>query len=255
VYDPSDKSRLDRAGIARGLRQIGIRPGDLLQVHSSLSAIGYVEGGADAVVDALLEALGPTGTLMVPTFNHGAAEVFDVQTTPSVNGAITEAVRKRPAAKRSVHPTHPYAAIGPLAEELTCEHLELLTFDERSPLGKLATMGGHVLLLGVGMDRCTAAHIGETMARVPCVGYREFERKVLGSDGTVHTAWAVLWRDGPCSLEWDPLEEAMRRQGMIVDGRIGDAVVQYMRAMDVVHTAYELTKVHCPSCRTRPQRG
>lgn len=254
MYDPAGRMQVDRGMIVCGLRGIGIVSGQLLQVHSSLSAIGHVLGGADAVVDALLEVLGPEGTLMVPTFNHGAADVFDVHTTPSVNGAITEAVRKRPEARRSVHPTHPYAAIGPLAEELTCEHLELLTFDEHSPLGKLAAMGGHVLLLGVGMDRNTAAHVGETMARVPCVGYREFERKVLHPDGVIRTAWAVLWRDGPCRLEWDPLEAAMRERGMITDGTIGEAPVQYMKAGDVVSTAYELTKVYCPTCPTRPKR-
>src|SRR5262249_38718106 len=125
----------------------GVEPGALLQVHSSLSSLGYVEGGAETVVDALLEVVGPLGTVMVPTFNHGAAEVYDWRTTPSVNGAVTEAVRKRPEARRSVHPTHPYAAIGPQAEYLVAGHLEVDPFHRRSPLGKLADLGGLVLLL------------------------------------------------------------------------------------------------------------
>ena len=241
--------------IARGLRELGIERGDLVHVHSSLSALGHVEGGAETVADALLETVGPAGTVMVPTFNHGAAEVFDVKTTPSVNGAVTEALRKRPEARRSVHPTHPCAAIGPLAEELTCEHLELLTFDRRSPLGKLADMGGWVLLLGVGMNVNTSAHVGETLARVPCLGYRQYARKVLAPDGSVQEAWSVLWRDGPCLIEWEPFEHAMREQGMIRDGRIGEAEVHLMKAMDVVETAYHLTRSLCPRCTTRPQEA
>ena len=113
-------------------------------------------------MDALLTAVGPEGTVMVPTFNHGQAEVFDLRTTPSVNGAITEALRQRPQAYRSLHPTHPLAAIGPLAELLTAEHMHLETFDLRSPLGKLAALGGWILLLGVGMNRNTMGftHMG-----------------------------------------------------------------------------------------------
>ena len=190
---------------------------------------------------------------MVPTFNHGAAEVFDVAATPSRNGAVTEALRKRREARRSVHPTHPYAAIGPRAEDLTREHLEVLTFDARSPLGKLADMGGWVLLLGVGMNSNTAAHIGETIARVPCLGFGEFRRKIRASDGSIREAWSDVWRDGPCGIEWDPLEDAMRAQGMIRDAKIGDADAHLMKARDVVETALALTRVHCPGCSTRPK--
>ncbi len=254
MLDPGGRTRVNGAMIVAGLRALGIQPGDLLQVHSSLKSLGYVEGGAETVVDALVEAVSPGGTVMVPTFNHGIADVFDVKTTPSVNGAITEALRQRPAARRSVHPTHPYAAIGPLAEELTGEHLDLLTFDVRSPLGKLAEWGGLVLLLGVGMDRNTAAHVGETMARVPCLGYREFPRKVLAPDGSIQQAWSVLWRHGPCLLEWEPLEREMRAQGMIRDGMVGEAPAHLMKARDVVQTTYGLTKEFCPRCETRPNR-
>jgi aminoglycoside 3-N-acetyltransferase len=250
--DHAQKTTVTRQELVAGLRALGIGAGHLLQVHSSLSALGYVEGGAEAVVDALLEAVAPGGTVMVPTFNHGTVEVFDVATTPSINGAITEALRKRPEARRSVHPTHPYAAIGPLAEGLTEGHLELLTFDRRSPLGKLADLGGDVLLLGVGMDRNTSAHIGEVMARVPCLGYREFKRKLLAPDGSIQIADSVLWRDGPCLVEWEPLERTLRERGMVRDGRIGDAAVMLMKGLDVVEVAYELTGVLCPGCETRP---
>lgn len=222
-----------------------------MQVHSSLSRLGYVEGGAETVVDALLEVVGPEGTVMVPTFNHGAAEVFDPTTTPSVNGAATEAFRNRPGAHRSLHATHPYAAIGPLAEYLTEGHMEVETFDPRSPLGKLAEMGGWVLLLGIGMVANTAAHIGETMARVPCIGYGRLKRRVRLTDGTIIPATSVTWRDGPCLIEWDPLEERMNRAGLIRYGRVGDGELRLMRATDVIATTFKMTAEICPSCPTR----
>jgi aminoglycoside 3-N-acetyltransferase len=148
-YDPTGRTVVTQDHIVAGLKALGLESGDMVQVHSALSSFGYVKGGPETVVDAFLDVLGPSGTLMVPTFNHmareafdGSDEIFDLETTRSVNGAITEAVRKRPAAHRSLHPTHPYAAIGSAAEWLISEHLNLLTFDARSPLGKLVSEGG-----------------------------------------------------------------------------------------------------------------
>lgn len=254
-YDPSGKSRVTREALVAAIRSLGVRAGDLLQVHSSLSRLGYVEGGAEAVVDALLEVVGPEGTVMVPTFNHGVVEVFDPAETPSRNGAVTEAFRKRPGVRRSLHPTHAYAAIGPQAEYLTEGHLDVETFDPRSPLGKLAELGGWVLMLGIGMQACTAAHIGETMARVPCIGYGLLKRKVRLPDGTVIPATSVRWRDGPCLIEWDPLEQRMRAAGLILYGRVGDGELRLMKAKNVIAAAFNMTHDLCPSCQTRALPG
>lgn len=252
-YDPAGKTRVTRADLVAGLRALGIGQGWLLQVHSSLSALGHVEGGAEAVVKALLEVVGPWGTIMVPTFNHGAAEVYDPRVTPSVNGTVTEALRRRPEAYRSIHPTHPYAAVGSQARELMAGHLEVETFDRRSPLGKLADRGGYVLLLGVGMHANTAAHIGETMARVHCIGFNWDPRRVRLGDGRIIPAWSVVWRDGPCLIEWEPLETRMRSRGMIRDGRIGNGEVHLMKALDVIEVTYEMTQELCPDCPTMPK--
>ena len=249
-----DKPHVTKAQIVAGLRRIGLKAGDLVQVHSSLSAFGHVEGGADALVDALLETVGPGGTVMVPTFNHGGAAVFDIDQTPSTNGVVTNALRVRPEARRSQHPTHPYAAIGPLAAWLTAGHLELTTFDPQSPLGKLAEKGGWVLLLGVGMRANTAAHVGETKALVHCLSYRNYPRRVrLPGSGEVVRAWGCGWRDSPCLIEWDPLEAAMRERGMIQDGRIGAAEVHLMKCRDVIDVTCELTRTLCPKCPARPR--
>ncbi len=80
---------------------------------------------------------------------------------------MTEALRHRPEAVRSLHPSHPYAAIGPRAKELTDGNLEVGTFDPASPLGKLAEAGGWIVLLGVTMNACTCVHIGEANTASP----------------------------------------------------------------------------------------
>ena len=83
--------------IAEALQTLGLGPGHIIFVHSSLSSIGYVEGGADAVVDAFLDVLGSTGTLVVPTFtfSHGGKldPVFDPIRDASEMGRITEVTR------------------------------------------------------------------------------------------------------------------------------------------------------------------
>ncbi|MBD3293066.1 MAG: hypothetical protein GF393_09090 [Armatimonadia bacterium] len=260
-YDPTGRTVVTKVDIIAGLQALGLEPGDMVQVHSSLSRLGYVEGGPGAVVDAFLELLGPAGTLMVPTFNHGARrafddtdQIFDPRTTRSVNGAITEAVRLRPEANRSIHPTHPYAAIGREAEWLTSEHLDLLTFDERSPLGKLVNHGGKICMFGVGINSCTAAHVAETRAGAKCMGYRRLKRKVRMSDGEVVDARAVLWRgEGTCKLEWQTIEGEMRERGLIRDRRIGEAMVMLFDGAKMVETTFELALQMCPTCPVRPR--
>ena len=262
AYDPKGRTVVTQTDIIAGLRALGLESGAMVQVHSSLSSFGYVEGGPEAVVDAFLEVLGPEGTLMVPTFNHQSRrafddehEIFDVHTTRSINGAITEAVRLRPEAHRSLHPTHPYAAIGAKAEWLTSEHLELKTFDVRSPLGKLTASGGKICMFGVGMNACTAAHVAETRAGARCMGYRQLVRKLrLPEDGRVIDARATLWRgEGTCKLEWQAIEGELRGRGLIRDRRIGEAMVMLFDGGEMVEATFELALEMCPTCPVRPR--
>jgi aminoglycoside 3-N-acetyltransferase len=252
MHHPTAKPTITRTDLVAGLRCLGLAPGDLVQVHASLSAFGHVAGGADAVVDALLEAVGPTGTVMMPTFNHGAADLFDLRTTPSINGAVTEALRGRPLAHRSLHPTHSLAAIGPLAELLTRDHLAAGTFGLTSPLGRLAALGGKILLLGVGMNVNTMAHIGETLYGVTCF-VEGWPRRIVDETGNVVPAVGLYWRDGQCRVEWEPLEGALRDHGHITDGRIGSADVHLMLGAHVVAATVRLCQQLCPTCPVRPK--
>ena len=104
----ADKPRVDKQQIEAGLAEVGLAAGDVVLVHSSLSALGYVEGGPDTVVDALLASVGPTGTVVVPTFNWGEFHQADVAVLDLVNtsvksevGIIPETFRKRSEAVRS----------------------------------------------------------------------------------------------------------------------------------------------------------
>jgi aminoglycoside 3-N-acetyltransferase len=139
-----------------------------------MRTFGHVEGGADTVVDALLEVLGPSGTLVVPafTFYHEAEDdpIIDPGNDCSTMGAITEAARRRPEALRSTAYRHSIASIGPRAHVITDTDPSLSPFDLRSSFGVMAALDAQVLLCGVTYSSSTSHHFAEWVCDVP---YRE----------------------------------------------------------------------------------
>jgi aminoglycoside 3-N-acetyltransferase len=157
--------------IEAGLRELGIREGATVVAHSSLRSFGWVEGGADAVVDALCAAVAPSGTVCFPTLTFGdygprrPPPPFDPRATPGVVGRIPERFRVRPGVVRSLHPTHSLAAAGAGAEALLEGHERSPTpCGPASPWGRIARAGGQILLMGVGTSVCTMFHGAEEEA-------------------------------------------------------------------------------------------
>lgn len=173
-----------RDSLVSDLRALGLVAGDTVLVHSSLSAIGYVAGGAPAVVVALLDVIGTEGTLVVPTHSGDLSDpsrwenprvpeawwpvirasmpAFDARLTPTrMMGIIPEVVRHLPGASRSMHPAVSFCAVGPNATIITSEHGLAFGFSESSPLARLYDLGARILLLGVGHDRNTSLHLAE----------------------------------------------------------------------------------------------
>src|SRR5687768_17515783 len=157
---------IDQETLVRQFRRVGLGEGDRVVVHSSLRSIGPVDGGAETVVAALLDLLGPSGLLVAPTFNFRVTR-FDPDETPSRMGRLTEVVRTCPGAVRSWHPTHSVAAIGAGAAELCAGHHLVGGLSVDSPLDRLAFSGGRVLLIGVGHNRNSSIHIGEARTPAP----------------------------------------------------------------------------------------
>lgn len=150
--------------------ELGIKKGDVLMVHSSLSKMGNVKGGASTVIQALLEILDNDGTLAMPSFPAfgknadyvKTSSVFDVICTPSKMGIISETFRKIPGVKRSYHLTDAVCAYGKYAAWLTNEHhLCLKPHEEKSPFKKLIDLNAKVLLIGVHLDSLTMLHASE----------------------------------------------------------------------------------------------
>jgi len=172
------------------LRRLGVAQGDVLIAHTSLSAIGWVCGGAQAVVEALLAAIGPAGTLVMPAHTTGnfdpslqrrpplpeawwpaireSMPAFDPAKTPTREmGAVAELFRTWPGTLRSGHPYGSFSANGPLAERICARHPLTPMWGEDSPLGALYELGAKTLLVGVGYSRCTCLHLAEVRAGLP----------------------------------------------------------------------------------------
>lgn len=186
---------ITRQHLINNLLQAGLKSGDSVMVHSSLSKIGYVEGGAATVVDALLEVVGSTGNLLMPAFAHSTFSkyyldsnpVFDINNSPSKAGAITEDFRKRKSTLRSFHPTDSVCASGPLADYFTNSHFGQLTpYNQFSPYFKLAMQQGKILNIGVPLNTsCTNLHTLEDAVdfKFPIYHAQIFEARMIDIDG------------------------------------------------------------------------
>lgn len=224
-----------RQDLRQGLHALGVRPGMVLMVHSSLSALGRVEGGADTVIEALLEAVGPEGTLLMPAM--GSAPVFKVDETPSGVGTITDAFWRRPEVTRSLHPTHSVAGQGPLVEQLLAGHLDQPTaIGPESPWGRVAQLeNGYILLLGCDQDRNTLLHTAEEIVNGAYLN--TIERDYLDPEGQVHTK--VLERFPGPHRDFIQLDRLFQQAGALALGRIGQAQCRLMKASEILRLAVE----------------
>lgn len=172
------------------LAALGVKAGTVLMVHSSLSALGYVVSGAPTVIEALTRALGPAGTLVMPTHSGDLSDpaewrappvppawhqtmrdnmpAYDPAVTPTWHmGTIAENFRTQPGVKRSAHPRQSCAARGPDADRIVGHHPLDCGMGEQSPLARLYDLDASILLLGVMHDRNTSLHLAEYRARFP----------------------------------------------------------------------------------------
>lgn len=238
------------------LEALGVEPGMNLMVHSSLRAIGPVEGGAEAVLEVLLRAIGPGGTLMMPTVSGSVRPdqpVFHPDHTPSTVGYLTNLFRVQPGVLRSRHPVHSIAAGGPRAGFFTGGHSEANTpWSPETPFGRMMRDDDCALLfLGVGLNYNSCFHALEIEARLP----------------GMHTAWSTglvvveadgatrrvehHWHDARTKRYFADSEHLLRDRGCLAWGRTGRGVSRLVRAVPMRRVILELLAGE-PWLMTRP---
>jgi len=227
---------IDGRTIAADLRRLGVRQGDCIMLHSSLSSLGRVEGGADAVVEAFLDALGPEGTLLTPAFTEGAwtghlaledcregcPREFCTSQLPSHEGAIPNAALRRPGRLRSCHPTHSWVAIGARSEEVLQDHWRSPTpCGPGNPFEKVVQLDGCIVTLGVGVNTITLWHYYEDLLKVPYLGHHHPQER--------HLSYCATGRR--IQYEYPGLmQEVVRASGIMQFGKVGRSQSGLMRA-------------------------
>ena len=148
------------------LLSLGVEPGGVLVVHTAFSKLAPLDGGPQGLIRALWAALGPEGTLVMPSMSDDDDHPFDRRTTPCLGmGVVADTFWRLPGVLRSDSP-HAFAALGPRAAEITTPHPPDVPHGLNSPIGRVCDLGGQILLLGVGHDANTTIHLAENLAQV-----------------------------------------------------------------------------------------
>ena len=186
---------ISQQDLENDFKKIGIVKGDVVLVHSSLSRIGHLKDGPKTFVDALINVVGDSGTILMPTSPNAVYQadyirtnkVFDVLNTPSKTGKITEYFRTFPGVKRSLHPTEPVSAIGANVDYFIGEHFgELTPYTKKSPFYRVSEKNGKILYVGVTLSMAgTNLHTLEDAVdfKFPVYLNEIFDVEVIEADG------------------------------------------------------------------------
>lgn len=255
-----DRKLVIKQDIMEALKAVGVKPGQTLMVHASLSSFGFVCGGAQVVIEALLECVGQEGTVMMPSQSWKNLDpeagvhwqeprewwqairdnwpAYDKDITPTnTMGAVAEMFRKWPGAVRSDHPARSVAAFGKHAEYLTCEHTLSNIFGEGSPVAKLYELDGYVLLMGVGYDKNTSLHLADARAEYPGKHLVKESSAVMVNGEREWVTYETLYVDGE---DFEQIGEAFESgEGRVTSRMLGNGTIRLMRQRDLVDFAVD----------------
>jgi aminoglycoside 3-N-acetyltransferase len=199
-----------RATLAADLAALGCGAGDTVMVHAAMRSVGPLLGGPDALIEALVDVVGRTGTVLaytdwdasylaladergrVPDRWRRHVAPFHPATSRAAReyGVLPEFLRTRPGAVRSANPGASVAALGALARDVTEGHPLDYGYGESSPLARLVELQGRVLLVGAPWDTMTLLHHAEHLARVPGKRVVRVDVPFSTADGGVH--WRTI---------------------------------------------------------------
>jgi len=231
----SERREIRVSDVTAQLRALGVEAGGVLLVHTSFRATRPVEGGPAGLIRALRAALGPDGTLVMPSWGDDGDVPFDPLRTPAAAdlGVVADTFWRLPHVARSDHP-FAFAAAGPLAERILSDPLPLPPHRPESPVGRVHELDGQVLLLGAGHDADTTLHLAELLADVP---YRVPKYcTVLRNGRPVRIEYG---ENDHCCARFASADEWLRAHGLQAEGHVGYAHARLARARDIVNVAVD----------------
>ena len=245
---------LEKKDLKSDFKRLGVRSGMNIMVHSSLGQIGWVLGGASTVIEALIELLGSQGTIVMPAatpdcllpvlendrmLEGGRTKVaeeiplFNVSYTPTTMGVIPETFRKWEGTLRSNHPISSVCAHGPLAKEVVGTHQLELSEGVNTPYEKVYMHDFKILLLGVGFNRCTMLHFGESKSNHPRLTKSHYQILEGG-----HKKWVEVTDMANDNSTYFPLiGKKFVSLGKVAEAKIGNATSYLLSTKELVHFA------------------
>ena len=252
--------------LVKALRDLGVEENMILEVHSSLSSFGFVLGGARTVVDALIEAVGESGTILMavqtgdntdpsgwskppvdpkywkmireemPPYEIGKTDLRGM-------GDIPDNFRHRDGVICSSHPAVSYAAYGRYAKILCNRQSLHFPLSEESPTARLYEFKGHVLMLGTDLTTCTCMHLAEYRSeRKPICIHASCIRR---PDGT--REWKRYLDLDLDSDDFEQVRPALEKKGLIKETMIGDCKASLFAANEAIDEAmhwFEKTSIY-----------
>ena len=243
--------------ILNALNEVGLKEGQSVMVHTSLSSLGFVCGGAQIVIESLIETLGKDGTIIMPTQSWKNLDpstgvhweepeewhdiirenwpVYDKDITPTnTMGAVAEMFRKWNGTLRSDHPARSVAAWGKYAEHITENHDLSNIFGEGSPLSKLYDLDGYVLLIGVGYDKNTSLHLADVRANYPSKHNCIEHSAILENGNRVWKSYETLFVDGE---DFEQIGKAFEENCNVKKVSLGNGTLTFMKQRELVDFA------------------
>lgn len=235
---------ITRQQVVDCLRSLGICSGDGLLIHSALQFFGRPVGGVGMYLEAILEVIGPDGTIAVPTFNFSFArgEPYDPSETPSQGmGAFSEYVRKYPGARRTSHPMQSLAILGRYAEELAGRDT-LSAFDPHSAFEGMLELDFKLLLLGSDASAISMFHYCEQRAQVPYRYWKDFHGRVRTPQGWQERTYRMYVRDLELNpqLTPEPFQKLLEERGQWLTAKLNYGTVATCRLADFVAACDQL---------------
>ena len=227
------------ADLVEGFKPLSIPEGATVLVHSSMKSFGYhIEGGAKTIIDAIWKVCGDKGNIVMPTLTFPSIDeerpYFDVKTTPSSSGAVTEVFRQLPETKRSVHVVSSAAAMGERAEYITEYHHDT-PCGPASPYQKVIEMDGYVLFIGAKFGSNTLFHVAEEYVNPSYMCYKAIEDvEVKDANGDIFTHTFRRYNCAQTGIvrKLARMEPVFYERGVIRDTTIGKSKIMLIRAVD-----------------------
>lgn len=246
-------SGITRSSLCEDLRRLGVTAGSVVMVHAGLRQMGRVIGGANTVVQALVDVLGPEGTLVAyvdfePFYEDDDDEipVFDKATAPAArdHGVLHETIRNWPGTVRSDHPDAGVAALGRRAEWIVAPHPFQYGYGEGTPFERVVEADGKVLMLGAPLDTITLLHYAEHRARIPGKRVVRYRRLMPGAAGPEWVDFEEFDTAEPVNAElpMDVFEQIGRSylaSGRGAAGKVGGANAALLEGPELVAFAID----------------